>query len=152
MDHLQETRKEYKSLRNRRFTSSKWRKYCTPDVSIFSKAEMNRFYSPSDSDFDASKQASSNKNTKKPTLSWMRVFNNWKITHSYTEEIHTYQPEDLNPILEKLYAELRKTNGSDYEPACLRVHLTGKNYVSIFHFFLNKLGRPDYFSSTFTFF
>ena len=90
--------------------SSKWKKYCTANVSIFSKAEMNRLYSPSDSDIDASKQASSNKNTKKPTLSWMRVFNNWTITHSYTEEIHTCQPEDLNPILEKLYAELRKTN------------------------------------------
>ena len=48
----------------------------------------------------------------------MRVFNNWKTTHSYTEEIHTYQPEYLNPILEKFYAELRKTNGTDDEPAC----------------------------------
>ena len=35
--------------------------------------------------------------------------------------MHTYQPEDLNLILEKFYAELRKTNGTDYEPACLRV-------------------------------
>ena len=51
----------------------------------------------------------------------MRVFNNWKITHSYTEEIHTYQPEDLNLILEKFYAELQKTNRTDYEPAGLRV-------------------------------
>ena len=48
----------------------------------------------------------------------MRVFNNWKTTHSYTEEIHTYQPEYLNLILEKFYAELRKTNGTDDEPAC----------------------------------
>ena len=44
---------------------SKWKKYCTADVSIFSKAEMNRFYSASDSDIDALKQASSSKNTKK---------------------------------------------------------------------------------------
>ena len=54
----------------------------------------------------------------------MRVFNNWKITHSYTEEIHTYQPEDLNLILGKFYAELRKTNGTGYEPACLRVMMS----------------------------
>ena len=51
----------------------------------------------------------------------MRVFNNWKIAHSYNEEMHTYQPEDLNLILEKFHAELRKTNETDYEPACLRV-------------------------------
>ena len=82
---------------------------------------MNRFYSASDSNIDALKQASSSKNTKKSTLSWMRVFNK---THSYTEEIHTYQPEDLNLILEKFYAELRKTNGTDYEPTCLRVMMS----------------------------
>ena len=35
--------------------------------------------------------------------------------------MQTYQPEDLNLILEKFYAELRKTNETDYEPACLRV-------------------------------
>ena len=103
---------------------SNWKKYSTVDVSIFSKAKMNRFYSASDSDIDALKQASGSKNTKKSTLSWMRVFNNWKITHSYTEEIHTYQPEDLNLILEKFYAALRKTNGTNYEPACLRVMMS----------------------------
>ena len=54
----------------------------------------------------------------------MGVFNNWKITHSCTEEIHTCQREDLNLILEKFYAELRKTNGTDYEPACLRVMMS----------------------------
>ena len=38
------------------------------------------------------------------------MFNNGKITYSYTEEMHAYQPEDLNLILEKFYAEFRKTN------------------------------------------
>ena len=54
----------------------------------------------------------------------MRVFNYWKITHWHTEEIHTYLPEDLNLILVKFYAELWKTNGTDYEPACLRVMMS----------------------------
>ena len=84
---------------------------------------MNRFYSASDSDIDALKQASSSKSTKKSTLSWMRVFNNWKITHSCTEEIDTYQPEIL--ILPwKFYAELWKTNETDYESACLKVMMS----------------------------
>ena len=51
----------------------------------------------------------------------MSVLNNCKITHSHTEEMYTDQPEDPNLILEKFYAELWKTNGTDYEPACLRV-------------------------------
>ena len=36
------------------------------------------------------------------------MFNNGKITYSYTEEMHAYQPEDLNLILEKFSAEFRK--------------------------------------------
>ena len=48
---------------------SKWEKYCTADVSLFLKVEMNRFYSASDSDIDVLKQVSGSKNTKKSTLS-----------------------------------------------------------------------------------
>ena len=103
---------------------SKWRSNRTADTSVFSKAEMNLFYSASDSDIDALKQASSSKNTKNSTLNWMRVFNNWKTAHSYHEEMHTYQPEDLNLILEKFNAELLKTNKTDYETACLRVMIS----------------------------
>ena len=86
---------------------------------------MNRFDSASDCDIDALKQASSSKNTKKSTLNWMRVFNNWKITNSCTEEIHTYQPEDLNlSYLGKNLCRTAETNGTDYEPACLRVMMS----------------------------
>ena len=52
------------------------------------------------------------------------MFNDWKITHSCTEEMHTYQPEDVNLILEKFYTKLQKTNGTDYETACLRVMMS----------------------------
>ena len=54
----------------------------------------------------------------------MKVFDNCKITHSYTEEMHTYEPEYLNLILEKFYAELRKTNRTDIEPGYLRVMMS----------------------------
>ena len=82
---------------------------------------MNWFYRTSDSYIDALKQANSRNSTKKSTLSWMSMFNNRKISHYYTGEMHTYQPEDLKLILEKSYVELRKTNETNYEPACLRV-------------------------------
>ena len=52
---------------------SKWEKYCIADVSLFSKAEMNRFYNASDSDIDALKQVSGSKNTKKSTLTLFRI-------------------------------------------------------------------------------
>ena len=69
---------------------------------------MNRFYSTSDSNIDVLKQDSSSKNNKNVTLRLTRVINNWRIIHSYTEKMHTNQPEDLKRILEKFYAELPK--------------------------------------------
>ena len=47
---------------------------------------MIKFYSTSDSGIDALKQASSSKNNKKTTLSWMSVINNWRITLFSTKE------------------------------------------------------------------
>ena len=85
---------------------------------------MNGIYSASDYDINTLKQGRSSKDTKKLTLSWMRIFNNRKITHSYTAETHTYQTEDLNLTWEKFYAELHKANGTDYEPARLRVMMS----------------------------
>ena len=52
---------------------SKWEKYCIADVSLFSKAEMNRFYNASDSDIDTLKEVSGSKNTKKSTLTLFRI-------------------------------------------------------------------------------
>ena len=54
----------------------------------------------------------------------MRVLNNWKIIHSYAEEMHTYQTEDLNLIFEKFYTELREINKTDYESSCLKVMMS----------------------------
>ena len=85
---------------------SKWKKHFTADVSIFSKAKINRVYL-------TLKQTSSSKNTKKLNINLDEVFNNCKITRFYTEEMCIYKPEGLNLILEELYAELRKTNGTD---------------------------------------
>ena len=37
------------------------------------------------------------------------------------EKIFNYTPVELNKILEKFYAEVRKNDGGHYEPSCLRV-------------------------------
>ena len=36
-------------------------------------------------------------------------------------ELEEYSPEELNQVLEQFYAEVRKRDGSPYEPDCLRV-------------------------------
>ena len=99
---------------------------------------MKRIYSALDSNIDVLKTSRCRKSTKKSTLSWMTVFNNWKTTNSYTEEMHTYQPEDLNLILEKFYGELRKSNGTDFEPVYLKSYdefTCQVNIMSLFYIF-----------------
>ena len=38
--------------------------------------------------------------------------------------IKSYEPAYLNVTLENFCAELRKTDGTDYEPACLKVMIS----------------------------
>ena len=66
-------------------------------------------------------QAGSNKNTKRSTNTWANVLNSWMPISGYRKQPSEYDPLELNSILERFYAELKKTDGKDYEPNCLRV-------------------------------
>ena len=81
----------------------------------------SRFLHSSNSDFEALEQASSITNIKKSTLNWLRVFTDWKINHCYNVEIESYKPADSNVIFR---LHLWKTDGIDYNPACLRVMMS----------------------------
>ena len=64
----------------------------------------------------------------------------WAKSRGYKEILGDYQSEELNKILEQFFIELRKQNGDDYEPDCLRTmlgalerHLKEKKYpISLF--------------------
>ena len=65
----------------------------------------------------------------------MNVFNNWAKARGKSGDIEEYEPKDLDSILCKFYGEVRKKDGTDYEPNCLRVmqsglhrHLLHKHY------------------------
>ena len=85
---------------------------------------MERFYKSNNNDIEFYTNASSSKNTKRSTANWHSVFQKWSKLRGLEKDIHEYKPDDLNEILKKFYVELRKTDGSDYEPNCLKVMLS----------------------------
>ena len=81
------------------------------------------------------KDKTRNKNTDHSTNTWTRIFKAWESKRGQNEELSSYVPIDLDEVLVKFYAELRKVDGQEYEPACLRVmrssldrYLKEKNY------------------------
>ena len=80
-----------------------------------------------------------NKNTDHSTNTWTRIFKAWASERGQNEELPSYVPSDLDEVLVNFYEELRKVDGQEYEPPCLRVmrssldrYLKEKNYpVSI---------------------
>ena len=78
----------------------------------------NRFFEAKDDDIDFFMEASTSKNTKKGTQVWIYVFNNRAKCRGYNEPIYAYKVSELNEVLKKFYVEVRKKDGSSYEPNC----------------------------------
>ena len=83
----------------------------------------SRFYKSNESDVRTYHERSNNKNTSKSTRNWINVFKSWGKERGFSQKMEQYVPEDLDSILGKFYTELRKVDGTEYEPNCLRVML-----------------------------
>ena len=67
-----------------------------------------------------------NKNTVKTTKTWMNVWKSWAESKGLNDDIVKYQAKEIDEIdesLSRFFAEIRKSDGSDYEPYSLRVML-----------------------------
>ena len=99
----------------------------------------SRFHTTSSTEIQTLKDKTRNKNTDHSTNTWTRIFKGWASERGQNEELSSYVPSDLDEVLVNFYAEQRKVDGQEYEPACLRVmrssldrYLKEKNYpVSI---------------------
>ena len=67
------------------------------------------------------KDKSENENTKKTTEYWKKVFKKWVNERNFQANLVEYESDVLDQTLSQFYAELRKENGDDYEPDCLKV-------------------------------
>ena len=95
----------------------------------------SRFEDVTDSDVAALKDAAENLNTRKSTVNWLRVFENWCDENALDKSAEKLPPEQLDKVLERFYASVRKQDGTDYEPGSLKVmqaaldrHLKEKGY------------------------
>lgn len=62
-----------------------------------------------------------NANSKKSTKTWLTVWTTRAEEKGYSRDIVIYEAKELDEKLEKFFAEVRKKDGSDYEPDSLRV-------------------------------
>jgi len=67
------------------------------------------------------KENAENSNTKKSTKTWVTVWTTWAEEKGYSPDIVSHEAKELDEMLQKLFAEVRKKDGSDYEPDSLRV-------------------------------
>lgn len=78
-----------------------------------------------------------NGNTSKSTRTWINVFEKWRITREIQQPLEEIPESELDSVLQRFYAQVKKANGQDYEPDSLRTMLasldrylreTGKSY------------------------
>lgn len=67
------------------------------------------------------KENAENSNTKKSTKTWVTVWTTWAEEKGYSPDIVSHEAKELDEMLQKFFAEVRKKDGSDYEPDSLRV-------------------------------
>ncbi|PFX13663.1 Uncharacterized protein KIAA1958-like [Stylophora pistillata] len=97
---------------------------------------VERFPIISSDEIHELKSVTSNKNTSRFTKQYMNVFRSWcQYRHLEYVSIETMAPEELDKVLSKFYAEVRKKDGDDYEPESLKIiqsaierYLKEKNY------------------------
>ncbi|PFX30571.1 Inactive phospholipase C-like protein 1 [Stylophora pistillata] len=70
------------------------------------------------------KDKSENENTRKSTEYWKNVFKKWANERNFQANLEEYESDVLDRALAQFYAELRKENGDEYEPDCLKVMQT----------------------------
>ena len=97
--------------------------------------ENQRFYKCNEKEIASLIDKTKNHNTESSTKTWVNVFQSWAKERGFPQEVSAYEPENLDKTLCIFYTEIRKRDGNQYEPDCLRVtrssldrYLRLKNY------------------------
>ena len=96
---------------------------------------MERFNEADESDIKFFIDSNRSANTKLSTSNWLKIYQLWARARGKEINPEKLEPYELNKTLELFYAEVKKSNGKDYEPDSLRVmiaavdrHLKEKDY------------------------
>ena len=88
------------------------------------------------------KDKSENENTRKSTEYWKNVFKKWANERNFQANLEDYESDVLDQTLSQFYAELRKENGDDYEPDCLKVMQASLERYLKSKAYPNKVNHP----------
>ena len=60
----------------------------------------------------------------KSTVMWINRFETWRKVRGIANEVENKPVNDLDHILQSFFAEIRKSDGTEYELECLRAMLS----------------------------
>jgi len=83
--------------------------------------DQSRFPVVSNEEITEINQSAANKHTKRTTQTWLPVWQKWCLARNIDDKMECFSPQVVDEILTKFYAEVRKKDGSEYEPDSLRV-------------------------------
>jgi len=99
-------------------------------------ADQARFPLVSDEEITEINETAASKNTARATKTCMTTWAEWCKVRNINVNMETYCPRALGGLLNKFYVEIRKKDGTDYEPDSLKVmqaaldrYLRHKNYL-----------------------
>ena len=92
-----------------------------------SKMAESRFASSDEIAVDELKSNAKKKNTTKSTQTWLIVWKKWANERKFNPKLEEYEHEDLDKKLQMFYAEVRTTDGLEYEPESLKSILRAAN-------------------------
>ena len=81
------------------------------------------FEAATPNDLQKFKEKNLNKNTTKSTNTWVNRFEAWRTWRKLPHKLEEISKQELNGTLERFFAEVRKSDGSEYEPDSLRTML-----------------------------
>lgn len=81
----------------------------------------NRFSIATAQNLEDLREKSRNKNTKKSTQTWLKVFDAWRNERGEPRKLEEIPAEELDGVLCRFFVEIRKQDGNEYEPDSLAV-------------------------------
>ena len=87
------------------------------------KATKPTFVVASDADLQRFLDKNKNRNTTKTTATWVNRFETWRNVRKLPHALEDIPESELDGILQRFFAELRKQDGGEYEPDSLRTML-----------------------------
>ena len=65
-------------------------------------------------------QSDSYYKVRRNTCQWLRLYLSWAKLRNKEQEIERLEPDRLDKILQQFYAEVKRKDGTDYEPSPLQ--------------------------------